>query len=93
MTNSRNISKTEAINLAQQYHDVMNMVSRVSAFGLPVGKSPLQALGGYLQACKVCGVTMHNDAWEQEAERVVVLLTQERRRAWAEALGKSHRTA
>ena len=93
MTNSRNISKTEAINLAHQYHDVMNMVSRVSAFSLPVGKSPRQALEGYLQACKVCGVTMHNDAWEAEAERVVVLLTQERRRAWAEALGKSHRTA
>ena len=91
MTNSRNISTIEAINLAHQYHDVMNMVSRVSSFGLPVGKSPRQALEEYLQACKVCGVTMHNDAWEADAERVVVLLTQERKRAWAESLGKMTR--
>ena len=57
-----------AANLAHQYHDVMNMVSQQSAFHLPANKSPRQALEGYLQACKVCGVKLHNDAWEAHAK-------------------------
>lgn len=81
-----NITTTAAANLAQQYHDAMTMVSRNSAFHLPAGKSPRQALEGYLQACKVCGVRLHNDAWEKHAERVVSQLSQARRDAWAKAL-------
>jgi hypothetical protein len=84
------ITTTAAVNLAHQYHDVMNMVSKESAFGLPVGKSPRQALEGYLQACKVCGVKMHNDAWEAHAEKVVETLTQKRRQAWADLLGRKN---
>jgi len=80
------ITTTASSNLAHQYHDVMNMVSNQSSFHLPAGKSPRQALEGYLQACKVCGVKLHNDAWESRAEKVVELLTQKRRAAWAKAL-------
>jgi len=83
------INSSQAANLATQYHDAMVMVSRQSAFHLPVNKSPRQALEGYLQACKVCGVRLHNDAWEQCAERVVDELAQKRRDAWSKMLGQA----
>lgn len=82
----KTITTTAAANLAQKYHDAMTMVRDVDALRLPAGTSPRQALEGYLQACKVCGVRLHNDTWETEAERVVNLLTQRRRISWSEAL-------
>jgi len=83
------INSYQAANLATQYHDVMLMVSSQSAFHLPVNKSPRQALEGYLQACKVCGVRLHNDGWEQRAEKIVDELTQKRRDAWSKMLGQA----
>lgn len=77
---------TQAANLATRYYDAMRMVSDQSAFHLPAGTSPRQALEGYLQACKVCGVALHNAHWEACAEMVVERLTQKRRDAWAKAL-------
>jgi len=83
------INSYQAANLATQYHDVMLMVSSQSAFHLPVNKSPRQALEGYLQACKVCGVTLHSDAWEKRAEQIVEELTQKRRDVWSKMLGRA----
>jgi len=83
------IHSSQAANLATQYHDVMLMVSNRSALHLPVNKSPRQALEGYLQACKVCGVRLHNDTWEKRAERVADELTQKRRDAWSKMLGQA----
>ena len=77
------ITPTQAANLATKFHAAMRMVSEKSAFHLPVYTSPRAALEGYLQACKVCGVRMHNDAWEDEAERVVDELSAKRREAIA----------
>lgn len=89
MTIKTNITGPQAANLAIQYADCFRMVREVSAFHLPAGTSPRQSLEGYLQAAKICGVTLHNDVWEAEAEHVVQLLTQKRRDAWAKALSKS----
>jgi len=91
VTQTRNKQMTQittfaAVNLAHAYHDVMNMVSNQSTIGLPIGTSPRQALEKYLLACKVCGVTLHNDAWEARAEKVVEAMTQKRRDAWAKLL-------
>lgn len=80
------ITTTQAANLATRYYDAMRMVSEQSAFHLPAGTSPRQALEGYLQACKVCGVKLHNEHWEARAEMVVEHLSQKRREAWAKAL-------
>ena len=80
------ITSTQAVNLATKYYDAMRMVGNRSAFHLPAGISPRAALEGYLQACKVCGVRMHNDTWQREAERVVDELTAKRRDAIARML-------
>lgn len=80
------VTTAQAANLATRYHDAMRMVSEQSAFHLPSGTSPRQALEGYLQACKVCGVALHNEHWEARAELVVGRLSQKRRDAWAKAL-------
>jgi hypothetical protein len=80
------ITPTQAENLARRFRDVTRMVREKSAFHLPVDTSPRAALEGYLQACKVCGVHMHNEHWEEEAEAVVEELTARRRAAWAKLL-------
>ena len=77
------ITPVQAENLARRFSDVMRMVREKSAFHLPVDTSPRAAFEGYLQACKVCGVHMHNEHWEAHAEAVVEELTAKRRAAWA----------
>jgi hypothetical protein len=80
------ITTLAAANLATSYYDVMVMVDRQSSFHLPVGTSPRAALEKYLQACKVCGVRLHNDGWEARAETVVDELSAKRRTAMAKML-------
>lgn len=80
------IEPHQAANLATRYHDAMIMVSNQSTFHLPPNTSPRQCLAGYLQACKVCGVRLHNDSWEERAEIVVDKLSADRRAAWAKLL-------
>jgi hypothetical protein len=75
------ITPTQAANLAVRFRDVTRMVREKSAFHLPVDTSPRAALDGYLQACKVCGVLLHNEHWQAEAEAVVEELTAKRRAA------------
>lgn len=82
------ITTFQAANLATRYHDVMRMVGEQSSIHLPAGTSPLQCLEGYLQACKVCGVSLHDDEWEAYAEGVVEMLTRRRRAALAKVLGR-----
>lgn len=74
------VTSTQAANLATTYHVAMVMVKEKTEFYLPAEKSPRDALNDYLKACKACGVRLHNDGWEAEAERVVERLTDERRR-------------
>ena len=83
---TRAITSIDAVRLATRYHDAMTMVSRKSFFHLPAGTSPRQCLEGYLQACKVCGVKMHNDEWEAHAEKVVEEISQKIREALAQLL-------
>jgi hypothetical protein len=80
------ISTIQAANLATRYHDAMTMVSTQSSLHLAGRISPRQALEAYLQACKVCGVQLHNEHWEANAEIVVVELTQKRRHAFKKML-------
>ena len=80
------ITQTQAANLAVRFHDAMRMVTEKSAFHLPVDTSPRAALEGYLKACKVCGVMLHNEYWEVEAEAVVEELTAKRRARMANLL-------
>jgi truncated hemoglobin YjbI len=80
------VQPLDAANLATRYYDAMRMVSEASAIHLPSNTSPRAALEAYLQACKVCGVKLHNEHWEARAEGVVKELTAKRRAAWLQAI-------
>jgi hypothetical protein len=77
------ITKHAAAQLAMAYADAMNLTSRRDYHP---STTPSKVLGTYLHWSKMTGIKLHNDAWEDEAERVVAELRAQRRAAWAKAL-------
>lgn len=81
------IDTYQARQLAESYHDAMNMVNLANHPYHPT-TTPRKVLETYLHWSKVTGVVMHNEHWEAEAERVVEELNAKRREAWAKLLGR-----
>lgn len=72
-----------AAQLAMAYADAMNLTSRRDYHP---STTPDKVLGRYLHWSKVTGVTLHNNSWLENAERIVDEIRAERRAAWAKAL-------
>lgn len=77
------ISKFDATQFAIAYADAMKLTERREYHP---STTPDRVLGNYLHWCKVTGITLHNDGWLADAERIVDEIRAERRAAWAKAL-------
>ena len=77
------INKYAATALALSYADAMNLTARREYHPQ---MTPRKVLESYLFWSNLTGITLHNDAWLAEAERVVDELNESRRAAWSKAL-------
>lgn len=78
---SATITTLQATQIATAYHDVMTMINNPS-HPYHTSTSPRRVLETYLQISKITGVKMHNDSWEQRAEKIVDDLMQKRMAAY-----------